>query len=213
MELTGGLGADVAIEAVGVPETFELCTELDPARRAGRQRRRPRTPCDAAPGEALDPRRDDHHRPRRHGHDPAAAQADRRADGSTRRRSRHTDFRLGETMEAYDAFAAAAETDALKVVLEAEPVSEKRAESELPLSAATTDHRTAAAVDVILPRRLDVEAEAPARNDADALTAFFTGLSGTELLPALPRGQAHRPQSRRATSSSPTGWTSGVLIR
>jgi alcohol dehydrogenase len=28
MELTGGLGADVAIEAVGVPETFELCTQL-----------------------------------------------------------------------------------------------------------------------------------------------------------------------------------------
>ncbi len=28
MELTGGLGADVAMEAVGVPETFELCTEL-----------------------------------------------------------------------------------------------------------------------------------------------------------------------------------------
>ena len=28
IELTGGLGADVAIEAVGVPATFELCTEL-----------------------------------------------------------------------------------------------------------------------------------------------------------------------------------------
>ena len=27
-ELTDGLGADVAIEAVGVPETFEMCTEL-----------------------------------------------------------------------------------------------------------------------------------------------------------------------------------------
>ena len=27
-EITGGLGADVAIEAVGVPETFELCAEL-----------------------------------------------------------------------------------------------------------------------------------------------------------------------------------------
>ncbi len=27
-EITDGLGADVAIEAVGVPETFELCTEL-----------------------------------------------------------------------------------------------------------------------------------------------------------------------------------------
>ena len=28
LDLTGGLGADVAIEAVGVPATFELCTEL-----------------------------------------------------------------------------------------------------------------------------------------------------------------------------------------
>jgi len=28
MQLTDGLGADVAIEAVGVPSTFELCTEL-----------------------------------------------------------------------------------------------------------------------------------------------------------------------------------------
>ncbi len=28
MELTDGLGADVAIEAVGVPETFELCARL-----------------------------------------------------------------------------------------------------------------------------------------------------------------------------------------
>ena len=28
MELTDGLGADVAIEAVGIPETFELCTSL-----------------------------------------------------------------------------------------------------------------------------------------------------------------------------------------
>jgi alcohol dehydrogenase len=28
MELTGGLGADVALEAVGVPQTFELATEL-----------------------------------------------------------------------------------------------------------------------------------------------------------------------------------------
>lgn len=27
-ELTGGMGADLAIEAVGVPETFELCTRL-----------------------------------------------------------------------------------------------------------------------------------------------------------------------------------------
>ena len=28
MGLTDGLGADVAIEAVGIPQTFELCTDL-----------------------------------------------------------------------------------------------------------------------------------------------------------------------------------------
>ena len=28
MELTDGLGVDVAVEAVGVPETFELCTSI-----------------------------------------------------------------------------------------------------------------------------------------------------------------------------------------
>jgi alcohol dehydrogenase len=28
MDLTGGLGADVVMEAVGVPETFELCTGM-----------------------------------------------------------------------------------------------------------------------------------------------------------------------------------------
>jgi len=50
MELTGGLGADVAIEAVGI--------SLRGARQARRprcQRRRPWTPGDTALGEALDP--------------------------------------------------------------------------------------------------------------------------------------------------------------
>src|SRR5262249_10512570 len=28
LESTGGLGVDVAVEAVGVPETFELCAEI-----------------------------------------------------------------------------------------------------------------------------------------------------------------------------------------
>ena len=77
MELTGGLGADVAIEAVGVPATFELCTEL--IRPGGRVANigvhgKPRH---AAPREAVDPRRDDHDRARRHLQHPAAAAADR----------------------------------------------------------------------------------------------------------------------------------------
>ena len=42
-------------------------------------------------------------------------------------------FPLGETMAAYDTFAAAAETDALKVVLEAAPTGEEAQEREAVL--------------------------------------------------------------------------------
>jgi alcohol dehydrogenase len=122
MELTGGLGADVAIEAVGVPETFELCTEL--VRPGGRI---------ANVGV--------------HGH-PATLHleklwirdvtittglvdtfttpqllkliAEGRLDATPLATHR---FPLDETMSAYDTFAAAAETHALKVVLEAEPAA------------------------------------------------------------------------------------------
>jgi alcohol dehydrogenase len=120
MELTGGLGADVAIEAVGVPETFELCAEL--VRPGGRV---------ANVGV--------------HGH-PATLHLEKlwirdvtimtglvdtfstprlleliangRLDPTPFATHR---FPLDETMAAYDVFAAAAETNALKVVLEGEP--------------------------------------------------------------------------------------------
>jgi alcohol dehydrogenase len=117
MALTEGLGADVAIEAVGVPETFELCTEL--IRPGGRV---------ANVGV--------------HGHaatlhleklwirdvlittglvDTSTTSkllkliASGRLDPTVFATHR---FPLGETMEAYDVFGAAAETNALKVVLE-----------------------------------------------------------------------------------------------
>jgi alcohol dehydrogenase len=121
MELTEGLGADVAIEAVGVPETFELCTEL--IRPGGRV---------ANVGV--------------HGH-PATLHLERLwirdvtittglvdtfttpkllrliADGrldptpfATHR------FELDEMTEAYDTFSDAATTNALKVVLSGHPV-------------------------------------------------------------------------------------------
>jgi alcohol dehydrogenase len=117
MELTDGLGADVAIEAVGVPETFELCAEL--IRPGGRL---------ANVGV--------------HGH-PATLHLERlwirdvlittglvdtfttpkllkliasgRLDPTVFATHR---FSLDETMDAYDVFGAAAETNALKVVLE-----------------------------------------------------------------------------------------------
>jgi alcohol dehydrogenase len=118
-ELTHGLGADVAVEAVGVPETFELCTAI--VRPGGHV---------ANVGV--------------HGH-PATLHletlwikditittglvdtfttprllqliAEGRLD-ATPFATHH--FALDETLEAYDTFGAAAETDALKVVLEGE---------------------------------------------------------------------------------------------
>jgi len=120
LKLTGGLGADVAIEAVGVPETFELCAEL------------------IRPGGTVA-------NVGVHGHSatlhletlwirdvtirtglvdtfstPRLLEliASGRLD-ATPFATHH--FPLDETMAAYDTFAAAATTDALKVVLEAEP--------------------------------------------------------------------------------------------
>ena len=136
-ELTDGLGADVAVEAVGTPETFELCADL--VRPGGRV---------ANVGV--------------HGH-PATLHleklwirdvtittglvdtfttprllkliADGRLDATPFATHR---FPLQETMAAYDTFAAAAETDALKVVLEAVPVGSDRTEREAAL---VGDHR------------------------------------------------------------------------
>jgi alcohol dehydrogenase len=122
MELTGGLGADVAIEAVGVPATFELAAEV--IRPGGHV---------ANVGV--------------HGH-PAALHletlwtrnvtittglvdtrtipqlmklvAEGRLDPTVFATHR---FALDDTMDAYDTFADAASTDALKVVLEGQHVA------------------------------------------------------------------------------------------
>jgi alcohol dehydrogenase len=121
MALTDDLGADVAIEAVGLPPTFELCTEL--IRPGGRvanvgvhgecvtlhlerlwirdvmittglvDARTTPTLLKLIEGGRLDPT-------------PFA--------------THH--FPLGDTMEAYDVFGNAAETGALKVVLQGVPV-------------------------------------------------------------------------------------------
>jgi alcohol dehydrogenase len=128
MQLTGGLGADVAIEAVGVPDTFELCTEL--VRPGGRV---------ANVGV--------------HGHSvtlhletlwirdltittglvdtfSTPKLLDLIAEGKLNALPFATHyFPLGETMSAYDTFADAAHTHALKVVLAAEPVGVKPKET------------------------------------------------------------------------------------
>jgi alcohol dehydrogenase len=124
MELTGGLGADVAIEAVGVPETFELCTQI--VRPGGHV---------ANVGV--------------HGHSATlhleqlwirdvtittglvdAFSTPKLLDLIAHGRLDATPFAthsfpLDEAMSAYDTFAAAAETHALKVVLEAAQVAHR----------------------------------------------------------------------------------------
>jgi alcohol dehydrogenase len=127
LELTGGEGVDVAVEAVGVPQTFELCTEL--IRPGGRVANvgvhgkaatlhledlwirdvtvttglvdTVTTPMllRLIEGGKLDPLPFATHR-----------------------------FALGDLEAAYDVFGNAAETQALKVVLSAEPVADPLAD-------------------------------------------------------------------------------------
>ena len=121
MELTGGLGADVAIEAVGVPETFELCTEL--IRPGGRVANvGVHGTCATLHLEKLWTRDvtittglvDTYTTPKL-----LKLIEGGRLD-ATVFATHH--FPLADTVKAYDAFAAAAETHALKVVLQAAPV-------------------------------------------------------------------------------------------
>ena len=120
MELTNGLGADVAIEAVGVPETFELCAEI--VRPGGHVANvgvhgRPATLHleklwikDVTITTGLV---DTSTTPRL-----LELIANGRIDPTPFATHR---FELAETEEAYETFADAATTNALKVVLSAEP--------------------------------------------------------------------------------------------
>jgi alcohol dehydrogenase len=121
MEITGGLGVDVAIEAVGVPATFELCTELI---RAGGHVANVGVhgKCATLHLEKLWIR----------GVMITTGLVDtcttptllRLIEGGrldpTAFATHH--LALGDTEDAYDIFAAASETQALKVVLQAVPV-------------------------------------------------------------------------------------------
>jgi alcohol dehydrogenase len=117
MELTGGLGADVAFEAVGVPETFELAADL--IRPGGR-----------VANIGVHGRAAQLHLEKLWIRDVTITTglvdtfripqlmrliASGRLDPSLFATHR---FALSDTMAAYDAFADAAETNALKVVLQ-----------------------------------------------------------------------------------------------
>lgn len=115
-ELTDGLGADVAIEAVGIPETFELCTEI--VRPEGRVANigvhgepatlhleklwiKNITITTGIPDTRVIP------------------QLLKAIEAGTLDPTPFTTHRypMGETIDAYDVFERSAETDALKVIL------------------------------------------------------------------------------------------------
>jgi alcohol dehydrogenase len=132
MEMTDGLGADVALEAVGIPQTFELAAELiRPGGRIANIGVHGRSACLHL--ETLWSRNvtittglvDTSTIPQllrliaRGRLDPAAMATHR--------------FALEDTMAAYDVFADAASSGALKVVLDGSPVVEMTATAEAEL--------------------------------------------------------------------------------
>ena len=86
VEITGGEGVDVAMEAVGIPATFDLCTRIVQRGRHRRQHRRARRADDAAPRGALDQEHHDHDGPRQR-LDRSRRCCSSRATGGSRPRS------------------------------------------------------------------------------------------------------------------------------
>ena len=89
-----------------------------PRRRAHREHRRARRAGDTSPRDALDQGRHDHDRARRHLLDADVPEVARRPSARRRAGSRHTTSSSTSSTSAYDVFSRAAETGALKVVLQ-----------------------------------------------------------------------------------------------
>jgi alcohol dehydrogenase len=134
LAMTDGLGVDVAMEAVGVPQTFELCTEL--IRPGGRVANigvhghsaafhleklwiRDVTVTTGLVDTSTTPRL-------------LRLIAEGRLDGTPFATHR---FPLADTMAAYDVFAAPEQTGALKVVLEAEAAAPRAKAVAEPIGA------------------------------------------------------------------------------
>lgn len=116
LDLTEGLGADVVIEAVGVPESFEPCARIvrpggHPANVGVHG-----APGHPSPGGPVEEERDHHHGAGGHVLDPGAVAHDGFRTPPAASLVTHT-FELQDMEEAYAVFGRAADAAALKVVL------------------------------------------------------------------------------------------------
>ena len=93
MALTGGKGVDVAIEAVGIPATFDVCQDIVAAGGHVANVGVHGKSVSAQAREALDPQRHDHDGARRHQHDADAPQDRGRGPARSRGSSSPTSSR------------------------------------------------------------------------------------------------------------------------
>ena len=107
--LTGGRGVDTAIEAVGMPATFELCEDIVAPGRHHRQYRRARAKVDLHLETAVVAQHHDHHPAGRYRHHADAAQDGAVEEDRSEARLITHRFTLDRILEAYDTFGRAAE--------------------------------------------------------------------------------------------------------
>ena len=118
MKMTDKRGVDTAIEAVGIPATFELCEKIVAPGGTIANIGVHGTASGSPPGMPVGPQHLHHHTAGRHRHDTDAVQ-DRRSHKINPKRLITHHFKLERILDAYETFGNAAQTKALKVIIEA----------------------------------------------------------------------------------------------
>ena len=118
MKMTGKRGVDTAIEAVGIPATFELCEKIVAPGGTIANIGVHGTESGSPSGEPVGPQHHHHHAAGRHRHHADAAQDCRSHKIDPKLLITHR-FKLDHILDAYETFGNAAKTKALKVIIEA----------------------------------------------------------------------------------------------
>ena len=118
MKMTGKRGVDTAIEAVGIPATFELCEKIvapgGHIANIGVHGKKVGSPS----GKPLGPQHLHHHAVGRYGDDPMLFKTVSSHKIDPKLLITHR-FKLDDILDAYETFGNAAKTKALKVIIEA----------------------------------------------------------------------------------------------
>ena len=119
MKMTGKRGVDTAIEAVGIPATFELCEKIVAPGGTIANIGVHGTEGGSPSGEPVGPQHRHHHAAGRYRHHTDAAQDRLRSHKIDPKLLITHRFKLDNILDAYETFGNAAKTKALKVIIEA----------------------------------------------------------------------------------------------